>query len=287
MANIINQINVGGTTYDVGAAAANVSVDPASAGVESTALEPALKEIPDNTINKYNANNLADNLTTGTAGIKALDAHQGSIIQTQTNNIMDIVYGKTTRAYAAGDFFMLNNKPYCASTTIAVDTTLTDSTVMNYATLLSESATNVLAGQIAQINKTLNDKIVSNSEAITANTNNISKNKADITALNSSLSKRFTLLYSLEAIQDGARSLSIDLSPYKMVLIVCKRQDNGADLVSFVIPVSIWGNAEVSHRIECDGYYRIVTISTTSIKWGTANGDYPTAFIVPIKIYGL
>ena len=104
---------------------------------------------------------------------------------------------------------------------------------------------------------------------------------------NGSLSKRFTLLYSLEAIQDGARSLSIDLSPYKMVLIVCKRQDNGADLVSFVIPVSIWGNAEVSHRIECDGYYRIVTISTTSIKWGTANGDYPTAFIVPIKIYGL
>ena len=139
MANIINQINVGGTTYDVGAAAANVSVDPASAGVESTALEPALKEIPDNTINKYNANNLADNLTTGTAGIKALDAHQGSIIQTQTNNIMDIVYGKTTRAYAEGDFFMLNNKPYCASTTIAADTTLTDSTVTNYATLLSES----------------------------------------------------------------------------------------------------------------------------------------------------
>ena len=104
---------------------------------------------------------------------------------------------------------------------------------------------------------------------------------------NGSLSKRFTLLYSLEAIQDGARSLSIDLSPYKMVLIVCKRQDNGADLVSFVIPVSIWGNVEVSYRIECDGYYRIVTISTTSIKWGTANGDYPTAFIVPIKIYGL
>ena len=193
MANIINQINVGGTTYDVGAAAANVSVDPASAGVESTALEPALKEIPDNTINKYNANNLADNLTTGTAGIKALDAHQGSIIQTQTNNIMDIVYGKTTRAYAEGDFFMLNNKPYCASTTIAADTTLTDSTVMNYATLLSESATNVLAGQIAQINKTLNDKIVSNSEAISTNTNNISKNTADITALNSSLAKLYPI----------------------------------------------------------------------------------------------
>lgn len=205
MANIINQINVGGTTYDVGAAAANVSVDPASAGVESTALESALKEIPDNTINKYNANNLADNLTTGTAGIKALDAHQGSIIQTQTNNIMDIVYGKTTRAYAEGDFFMLNNKPYCASTTIAADTTLTDSTVMNYATLLSESATNVLAGQIAQINKTLNDKIVSNSEAISTNTNNInkntaaistntnniSKNTADITALNDSLAKLY------------------------------------------------------------------------------------------------
>lgn len=190
MANIINQINVGGTTYDVGAAAANVSVDPASAGVESTALEPALKEIPDNTINKYNANNLADNLTTGTAGIKALDAHQGSIIQTQTNNIMDIVYGKTTRAYAEGDFFMLNNKPYCASTTIAADTTLTDSTVMNYATLLSESATNVLAGQIAQINKTLNDKIVSNSEAISTNTNNISKNTADITALNNDLATK-------------------------------------------------------------------------------------------------
>ena len=205
MANIINQINVGGTTYDVGAAAANVSVDPASAGVESTALEPALKEIPDNTINKYNANNLADNLTTGTAGIKALDAHQGSIIQTQTNNIMDIVYGKTTRAYAEGDFFMLNNKPYCASTTIAADTTLTDSTVMNYATLLSESATNVLAGQIAQINKTLNDKIVSNSAAISTNTNNISKNTAaistntnniskntaDITALNSGLAQLY------------------------------------------------------------------------------------------------
>lgn len=205
MANIINQINVGGTTYDVGAAAANVSVDPASAGVESTALESALKEIPDNTINKYNANNLADNLTTGTAGIKALDAHQGSIIQTQTNNIMDIVYGKTTRAYAEGDFFMLNNKPYCASTTIAADTTLTDSTVMNYATLLSESATNVLAGQIAQINKTLNDKIVSNSEAISTNTNNInkntaaistntnniSKNTADIIALNDSLAKLY------------------------------------------------------------------------------------------------
>ena len=191
MANIINQINVGGTTYDVGAAAANVSVDPASAGVESTALEPALKEIPDNTINKYNANNLADNLTTGTAGTKALDAHQGSIIQTQTNNIMDIVYGKTTRAYAEGDFFMLNNKPYCASTTIAADTTLTDSTVINYATLLSESATNVLAGQIAQINKTLNDKIVSNSEAISTNTNNISKNTADITALNNSLANLY------------------------------------------------------------------------------------------------
>lgn len=72
-----------------------------------------------------------------------------------------------------------------------------------------------------------------------------------------------------------------------MVLIVCKRQDTGADLVSFVIPVSIWDNVEVSHRIECDGYYRIVTISTTGIKWGTANGDYPAAFIVPIKIYGL
>lgn len=155
MANIINQINVGGTTYDVGAAAANVSVNPANAGVKSTLLEPALKEIPDNTINKYNANNLADNLTTGTAGIKALDAHQGSIIQTQTNNIMDIVYGKTTRAYAEGDFFMLNNKPYCVSTTIAADTTLTDSTVTSYATLLSESATNVLAGQIASINNTL------------------------------------------------------------------------------------------------------------------------------------
>lgn len=115
----------------------------------------------------------------------------------------------------------------------------------------------------------------------------IDKNTADITALNSSLSKRFTLLYSLDAIQDGARSLSIDLSPYKMVLIVCKRQDNGADLVSFVIPVSIWGNVNVSYRIECDGRYRIVTISTTGISWGTANGDYPTAFIVPIKIYGL
>jgi hypothetical protein len=101
------------------------------------------------------------------------------------------------------------------------------------------------------------------------------------------LAKRFSLLYSLENTYDGARSLSIDLSPYKMVLIVCKRQDTGADLVSFVIPVSIWGNVEVSHRIECDGYYRIVTISTTGIKWGTANGDFPTAFIVPIKIYGL
>lgn len=115
----------------------------------------------------------------------------------------------------------------------------------------------------------------------------IDKNTADITALNNDLAKRFTLLYSLESTYDGARSLSIDLSPYKMVLIVCKRQDTGADLVSFVIPVSIWGNVEISHRIECDGYYRIVTISTTSIKWGTANGEYPTAFIVPIKIYGL
>ncbi|MSS13777.1 hypothetical protein [Porcincola intestinalis] len=135
--------------------------------------------------------------------------------------------------------------------------------------------------------KAINDAIAKNAADIATNKSGISKNKADITALNGSLSKRFTLLYSLEAIQDGARSLSIDLSPYKMVLIVCKRQDNGADLVSFVIPVSIWGNVEVSHRIECDGYYRIVTISTTSIKWGTANGDYPTAFIVPIKIYGL
>ena len=194
MANIINQINVGGTTYDVGAAAANVSVDPASAGVKSTALEPALKEIPDNTINKYNANNLADNLTTGTAGTKALDAHQGSIIQIQTNNIMDIVSGQTTRTYAVGDFFMLNNKPYCAYKEIAVGTTLTDSTVMNYATLLLKSATNALAEQIylmAQGVKILDDKIVSNSEAISTNTNNISKNTADITTLNSSLANLY------------------------------------------------------------------------------------------------
>ena len=104
---------------------------------------------------------------------------------------------------------------------------------------------------------------------------------------NNDLAKRFTLLYSHDTTYDGARSLSIDLSPYKMVLIVCKRQDIGADLVSFVVPVSIGGNAEVSHRIEWNGYYRIVTISTTGISWGTANGDYPTAFIVPIKIYGL
>ena len=104
---------------------------------------------------------------------------------------------------------------------------------------------------------------------------------------NNSLSKRFTLLYSHEDIYDGARSLSIDLSPYKMVLIVCKRQDIATDLVSFIIPVSIWDNTEVDHRIEWNGYYRIVTISTTGIKWGTANGDYPTAFIVPIRIYGL
>ena len=108
-----------------------------------------------------------------------------------------------------------------------------------------------------------------------------------INSSNNGLAKRFTLLYSLEANYDGARSLSIDLSPYNMVLIVCKRQDIGSDLVSFVIPVSIWGNVEVSHRIEWNGYYRIVTISPTGIKWGTANGDYPTAFIVPIKIYGL
>lgn len=159
-------------------------------------------------------------------------------------------------------------------------------------TLGTDSAGN-LKNQIDAINDKIGTTDISSigdgteTGAISANASNISQTQAAITALNSSLSKRFTLLYSLESTYDGARSLSIDLSPYKMVLIVCKRQDTGADLVSFVIPVSIWGNVEVAHRIECDGYYRIVTISTTSIKWGTANGEYPTAFIVPIKIYGL
>lgn len=159
-------------------------------------------------------------------------------------------------------------------------------------TLGTDSAGN-LKNQIDAINDKIGTTDISSigdgteTGAISANASNISQTQAAINVLNSSLSKRFTLLYSQEAIQDGARSLSIDLSPYKMVLIVCRRQDTSADFVSFVIPVSIWDNVEVSHRIECDGYYRIVTISTTGIKWGTANGDYPTAFIVPTKIYGL
>lgn len=48
---------------------------------------------------------------------------------------------------------------------------------------------NAIATAVSDASKTLNDKIVSNSEAISTNTNNISKNTADITALNSSLTQ--------------------------------------------------------------------------------------------------
>ena len=46
---------------------------------------------------------------------------------------------------------------------------------------------NAIATAVSDASKTLNDKIVSNSEAISTNTNNISKNTADITALNNGL----------------------------------------------------------------------------------------------------
>lgn len=49
---------------------------------------------------------------------------------------------------------------------------------------------NAIATAVSDASKTLNDKIVSNSEAISTNTNNISKNTADITALNSGLSDK-------------------------------------------------------------------------------------------------
>lgn len=48
---------------------------------------------------------------------------------------------------------------------------------------------NAIATAVSDASKTLNDKIVSNSEAISTNTNNISKNTADITALNNGLNE--------------------------------------------------------------------------------------------------
>ena len=49
---------------------------------------------------------------------------------------------------------------------------------------------NAIATAVSDASKTLNDKIVSNSEAISTNTNNISKNTADIAALNNSLNNK-------------------------------------------------------------------------------------------------
>lgn len=52
---------------------------------------------------------------------------------------------------------------------------------------------NAIATAVSDASKTLNDKIVSNSEAISTNTNNISKNTADITALNNDLTNKLNI----------------------------------------------------------------------------------------------
>lgn len=115
----------------------------------------------------------------------------------------------------------------------------------------------------------------------------IDKNTADITALNNGLAKRFTLIYTHDVIQDGAGSFSADLSSYKMVLIVCRKQDTGSDFVTAVVPVAMYTDNPADYRLECDGKYRIFKVFRNGISWGTANGDYPTAYIVPTRIYGL
>ena len=115
----------------------------------------------------------------------------------------------------------------------------------------------------------------------------IDKNTADITALNSSLSKRFTLIYAHDDVHKGAGSISVDLSSYKMVLIVCRRQDSSTDYVTAIVPVAMYIDVPVDYRIECDGKYRIFKVFRDGISWGTANGEYPTSFIVPNRMYGL
>ena len=115
----------------------------------------------------------------------------------------------------------------------------------------------------------------------------IDTNTSAINTLNNDLAKRFTLIYTHDVIQDGAGSFSADLSSYKMGLIVCRIQDTGSDFVTAVVPVAMYTDAPADFRLECNGKYRIFKVFRNGISWGTANGDYPTAFIVPIKIYGL
>ena len=72
-----------------------------------------------------------------------------------------------------------------------------------------------------------------------------------------------------------------------MVLIVCRRQDSSKEFVTAIVPVAMYIDVPVDYRIECDGKYRIFKVSRDGISWGTANGEYPTAFIVPNRMYGL
>lgn len=281
-------------------AAGNANKAASEASTQAERAETALAGLG----SAITSDKVKNNLTTTDAGY-VLDARQGKVLNDKfgsyvpTANIVDnLTTASSSKVLSANQGKALADRMTTVETDINSPTAVTDpadKTVLlsggsgiDYAKLADAIIARYNAnGLINNVTTSTAAQGALDAAQGKALYDLISANKTDISSLNNDLAKRFTLLYSLENTYDGARSLSIDLSPYKMVLIVCKRQDTGADLVSFVIPVSIWGNVEVSHRIECDGYYRIVTISTTSIKWGTANGEYPTAFIVPIKIYGL
>ena len=122
--------------------------DPAGTGIQLVANQKIdYDKLADAIIAKYTGQTLAGKAQ---AVKTALD-----LVKNQTDGIIDVVNGTTTKDYASGDFFQLNNKTYVARTAIASGTALTDSTVTSYATALSESALNSLSNSIAGINETL------------------------------------------------------------------------------------------------------------------------------------